>query len=50
MTTEKKSPMFELLKTRYKKNFVRIDQLEKYVELGKITQEELEEITGQEVI
>ena len=32
--------MFEILKKRYEKNFVRKDQLQRYVVLGKITQEE----------
>ena len=38
------SAMFETLKQRYLMNFVRADQLERYVALGRITQEELEEI------
>ncbi|NDO45958.1 XkdX family protein [Clostridium sp. MD294] len=39
--------MFEILKQRYKKNFVRKDQLQKYVILGKITQEQYFDITGE---
>lgn len=40
------SALFEVLKKRYIMNFVREDQLKKYVELNKITEEEYEEITG----
>ncbi len=36
--------MFELLKEKYQKNFVRKDQLLRYVALGKITKEEYEKI------
>ena len=36
--------MFEILKQRYKKNFVRKDQLQRYVKLGRITQEQYLEI------
>lgn len=36
--------MFEILKARYERNFVRKDQLQRYVALGKITQEEYEKI------
>lgn len=36
--------MYELLKMRYERNFVRKDQLQRYVALGKITQEQYEEI------
>ncbi len=36
--------MYELLKTRYERNFVRKDQLQRYVTLGKITQEQYEQI------
>ncbi len=43
------SPMYDTLKTRYEKNFVRKDQLQKYVEFGKITTEEYQEITGEEL-
>ena len=32
--------MYELLKTRYERNFVRKDQLQRYVILGKITQQQ----------
>ncbi len=39
--------MFEILKKRYEKNFVRKDQLQRYVVLGKITQEEYEKIVGE---
>ena len=38
--------MFEILKKRYEKNFVRKDQLQRYVELGKLTKEEYEKIVG----
>jgi len=36
--------MFELLKMRYERNFVRKDQLQRYVALGKITQQQYEQI------
>ena len=36
--------MFEILKQRYQRNFVRKDQLLKYVALGKITKEEYQQI------
>ncbi len=36
--------MFEILKQRYERNFVRKDQLQRYVTLGKITQEQYEQI------
>ena len=36
--------MYELLKQRYQRNFVRKDQLQRYVTLGKITQEQYEQI------
>ena len=36
--------MYELLKTRYERNFVRKDQLQRYVTLGKITQQQYEQI------
>lgn len=39
--------MFEILKERYKKNFVRKDQLLGYVTLGKITQEQYQNIIEQ---
>ncbi len=40
------SELFEILKKRYTMNFVREDQLRKYVILNKITEEEFKEITG----
>lgn len=40
------SDMFEILKKGYEMNFVRDDQLKRYVELGKITEEEFFDITG----
>ncbi len=43
------SPMFENLKLRYEKNFVRKDQLQRYVSLGKITAEEYKQITGEDL-
>ncbi len=36
--------MYEILKQRYQRNFVRKDQLLKYVSLGKITKEEYQQI------
>jgi len=39
--------MYEILKERYKKNFVRKDQLLRYVALGKITQEQYQNIIEQ---
>jgi uncharacterized XkdX family phage protein len=36
--------MYEILKQRYERNFVRKDQLQRYVILGKITQEQYEQI------
>ena len=39
--------MFEILKQRYERNFVRKDQLQRYVKLGKITQEQYLEIVGE---
>ncbi len=36
--------MFELLKEKYQKNFVRKDQLLRYMRLGEITKEEYEKI------
>ena len=38
--------MFEILKQRYQRNFVRKDQLQRYVTLGKITQEQYLDIVG----
>ncbi|AMJ40467.1 XkdX family protein [Anaerotignum propionicum] len=49
MSTETKSLMFGILKTRYEKNFVRKDQLQKYVAFGKITAKEYEQITGEDL-
>ncbi len=40
--------MYEILKERYKKNFVRKDQLLRYVALGKITQQEYQQIIQNE--
>lgn len=39
--------MFEELKRRYEKNWCRKDQLQRYVQLGVITEQEYEEITGE---
>lgn len=39
--------MYEILKQRYQRNFVRKDQLLRYVVLGKITQEEYQNIIQQ---
>lgn len=39
--------MFETIKTRFEKGFVRIDQLRRYVELGVITEIQFEEICGE---
>ena len=36
--------MFKILKQRYERNFVRKDQLQRYVTLGKITQQQYEQI------
>ncbi len=36
--------MYEILKQRYERNFVRKDQLLKYVALGKITQQQYQQI------
>ncbi len=47
--SETRSPRYEDLKKRYEKNFVRKDQLQKYVEFGKITAEEYKEITGEDL-
>jgi len=38
--------MCEKIKSRYDKGYIRLDQLERYVELGVITQEQFETITG----
>lgn len=40
--------MFEDLKKRYEKNWCRKDQLRQFVELDAITEEEYEEITGED--
>ena len=39
--------MFEILKQRYERNFVTKEQLQRYVKLGKITQQEYLEIVGE---
>ena len=39
--------MYEILKERYQRNFVRKDQLLRYVALGKITQEQYQNIIEQ---
>jgi uncharacterized XkdX family phage protein len=39
--------MFEILKQRYQRNFVRKDQLQRYVALGKITQKQYLDIIGE---
>ena len=39
--------MFELLKIRYQKNFVTKEQLLRYVNVGKITKEEYQQIIEQ---
>lgn len=39
--------MFEDLKYRYNKNWCRKDQLKQFVDLGAITEDEYEEITGE---
>ena len=38
--------MFETIKTRFEKEFVRIDQLRRYVALGVITPEQFKQISG----
>lgn len=40
--------MFEKIKERYEKYYIRDDQLARYVELGVITQEQADEIKGLE--
>lgn len=42
------SPMFEPLKARYEKDFVRIDQLAGYVYYGRLTEDEYKLITGED--
>jgi len=39
--------MFKILKQRYERNFVRKDQLQRYVTLGKIIQEQYLDIVGE---
>ena len=39
--------MFKILKQRYERNFVRKDQLQRYVILGKITQQQYLDIVGE---
>ncbi|WYU49954.1 XkdX family protein [Bacillus sp. FSL K6-0047] len=41
--------MFNNLKERYKKNWCRKDQLQRFVELGAITEEQYEIITGETI-
>lgn len=41
------STKFYTIKKRYHKGYITIDQLRRYVELGAITPEEFEEISGQ---
>lgn len=38
--------MYESIKTRFEKGYIRPDQLERYVTLGVITQAQAEEIRG----
>ena len=38
------SPMYEIIKLKYDKGYIRLDQLRKYVELGVITEDEYESI------
>ena len=38
--------MFEKIKSRYDKGYIRLDQLKRYVELGVITTEQYKEICG----
>ena len=42
--------MFETLKKRYERNFVTKEQLQRYVKLGKITQQEYREIIREDVL
>lgn len=39
--------MFDNIKARFEKHYIRIDQLRRYVELGVITHEEFEQICGE---
>lgn len=41
------SPRFEKLKERYEKGYCTKEQLKRYVQLGALTPEEYEEITGE---
>ncbi|WMI80891.1 XkdX family protein [Anaerotignum sp. MB30-C6] len=50
MSTVEKSQMYDSLKARYEKNFVRKDQLAQYVGLKKITTAEYKEITGEDLV
>lgn len=43
----KHSKQYEKIKKRYDKGYVTLDQLHRYVELGAITPEEYEEISGE---
>lgn len=40
--------MYEKIKSRYNKGYIRIDQLKRYVELGVITKEQFAEICGRD--
>lgn len=42
--------MFEMIKTRFEKGFVRLDQLRRYVELGVLTPEQFNQISGEDYI
>ncbi|AMQ66621.1 hypothetical protein BH753_gp139 [Bacillus phage Shbh1] len=44
---ENRSPMFENLRERYNRHWIRKDQLRRYVELEVITPEEYELISGE---
>lgn len=44
---KKYSPDFDMFVTKYKKKFIRKDQLKKFVEMGDLTAWEYEEITGE---
>lgn len=39
--------MFESIKARYERGYIRPDQLERYVELGVITREQADSLTKQ---
>jgi len=41
--------MFENIKERYEKKWIRIDQLKQYVKLGVITAEQYTEICGEDL-